>query len=132
MFWHLTPLRKAKKLTTWIATWVMLSLLCQTIIPTVAYARSDLNPGLWNEICSAYGSRQVSSDNSAPGDSGSSHHADCPLCLNIFNDIIPGNSVLVPEFYLLLVNEIGNDVYFNHHFTYRATVPEARGPPIFN
>ena len=108
----------------------MIAMLGQAILPTLVYLRSNSNPGLWDEICSVYGVRQkvVAPD----GDQTPAKHADCPLCLHAFNDIVLGTTVASFSLHVLFLNEISN-VFALRYFTHlRSIIPEARGPPALN
>jgi len=120
----------ANKLTTWLALWLMVTMLGQALLPTVAYMRSDANPGLWDEICSVYGVRKNTVQ--APSDQLPSHHADCPLCLQVFHDTILDAPLVAVTFHLLFLNQISLIAPASHPVNQRTIIPEARGPPDFN
>jgi len=119
--------------SAWIAMCVVLAMLGQSLLPTLAYVRSNSNPGLWDEICSVYGVRVVEKTVGAPdSDQVPGHHADCPLCLHVFNDIVLDTPTASISLQLLFLNEI-RYVFALHHFTdQRSIIPEARGPPAAN
>ncbi|PRC90666.1 DUF2946 family protein [Solimicrobium silvestre] len=134
MFWHTSHHSNAKKYTNWLASLVICALLWQALVPSIAFARSELNPRLWDEICSAYGNRSTT-DLSKIGQSAptnTTHHADCPLCLSSFTDIILGTPLATPEFHLLTVSEISYIASSTSYSITRLVGPEARGPPFFN
>jgi hypothetical protein len=114
----------------WIALCLLLAMLGQSIMPTLAYTWSGSEPGLWNEICSIYGVR--SDAIKTPGDRTPNHHADCPLCLHVFSDTILATSSIANTFHLLFLNEIVLVVNPTSFVNFFPIVPAARGPPQFN
>ena len=114
---------------TWLALWLMLAMLGQATVPTLASMRSNLNPGLWDEICSVYGVRQ---NTQKPTDQMPTHHAECALCLQMVYDTILDAPAVAVSFQLLLINYLSPPAPVRHLFSRRAAVQEARGPPYFN
>ena len=123
MIRHILP--HPKQRTSWLAMLLALALVCQALLPTFAYARSDLNPRFWDEICSVYGNKQ-----NQPGKPVAIHHADCPLCLNVVDHLIPVASCAAPQLRLLLLAEISHFIATTTLFAHGITAPVARGPPL--
>ncbi|MET3107381.1 hypothetical protein AAKU67_001550 [Oxalobacteraceae bacterium GrIS 2.11] len=116
------------KLRTWISLWALVGLLGQAMLPTLAYLRSDSTPGLWAEICSVYGVRQnTTSDDKVP-----MQHADCPLCLHIFSDVILAAADFSQPLQLLFFKEISSAAIQQQFFGRRTVTAEARAPPEFH
>jgi hypothetical protein len=121
--------------SSWLAMWVLVCLLCQTLLPSFAYAQSDSNPRLWDEICSIYGSRSTLSDQSTDAsskNSAPSHHADCPLCLHIFNDVTLSNPTAAPNFLVLLLKQLSYKAQALTYLIQPTSITEARGPPFLS
>jgi len=117
----------------WLALWVLLAMLGQSVLPTLAYLRSDTAPELWNEICSVYGARKfAASTTDTAKDHAPAKHADCPLCLHLFSDVILAKQSFSAAFHLLLLNEISIILSPRHFISQRSFAPEARGPPKIN
>jgi hypothetical protein len=134
MFKFGSPLnRNADRLSIWIALALLVAMLGQSVLPTWASMRSDTNPGLWNEICSVYGNRQI---RSAEADSSKqqtpAHHVDCPLCLHIFGDIDLATHQASATRHLLFLNAVVAVICTEPNYFSAAFRPEARGPPQFN
>jgi hypothetical protein len=123
----------SNRLPAWIALWVLLAILGQSVLPTLAYLRSDVAPSLWNEICGVYGPRQATADPSdTPKDKAPAHHADCPLCLHMFSDIILAGPNASAAFHLLFLTEFGIIADPQQFISRLSLVAEARGPPNLN
>ena len=105
----------------------MLAMLGQSVLPTLAYVRSNSNPGLWDEICSVYGAREQSA--TPQNDQTPAHHASCPLCLHVFNDTVLDTPIAVLSLHLLLINEIRYITAPRYFTDSRKVIPDARGPP---
>lgn len=123
-----------------IASWLVLAMLGQSLLPSFAYARAAYNPEFWNEICSVAGVRrkgaetrsEASTDTNAKSTNVPMQHADCPLCLHLGGDIILDTPALSASMHLLFLNAIIEPQSSYFLFLLRSLKPEARGPPAFN
>ena len=134
MIWHTTN-HNNKNHIPWLSILLVSALLCQALLPTVAYTHARSNPQVWDEICGMYGvgSKQTipAADTkkvSAPA--SSLHHPDCPLCLNIIQDTVLHSLAATPGFHLLLITELSYVVPATRHFILSIATAVARGPPV--
>ncbi|TDK68672.1 DUF2946 family protein [Sapientia aquatica] len=117
----------------WFAIWVMLCLLGQSLLPSFAFAQADSNPRLWDEICSVYGARSTTADKSHDADSklpAPTHHAECPLCLHVFNDVTLSTPTAIPSFHLVLLQQLGYQAPQLASAIQPISSAQARAPPF--
>jgi hypothetical protein len=115
------------RFTSWMVRWALLCIIGQALLPTVAYLRSNADAGLWTEICSVYGPKQVVV---ADGDRQPTTvpHVDCPLCLHVFNDFILSTATFPPVFQSLRI-EPAIAMLLARREVRPVSLPEARAPP---
>ena len=123
--------RRNNTLIHWFALWMMVCMLGQSLLPTLVYARSASRPGLWNEICSVYGARSISTKISTelPDTPPTNSHAECPLCLQILHDVIPDQPAPRAQIQIILFRILHADSIPALLATADVFVAQARGPP---
>ena len=127
---RLPPHPAAGQFNSWLSLWVLVALLGQALLPTLAFERSGSAPELWNEICSVVGVRQ--SPIPVQNTPASKHHADCPLCLQPVHGVIADSGAASPLALFYLFNQISSAVLGQPITKIRTALPEARAPPEFN
>ena len=117
----------ANRSPVWLAMLLLLVLLGQVLLPTVASLRATSSPALWDEICSVYSERQTGAGDNHPVPNG--HHVSCPACLHMVGDLILAATQPITNLRLFLLREVGQpDVATTRPLLLRL-VPQARAPP---
>jgi hypothetical protein len=125
---HIIPLER--RINSWFALMLVLSMLGQSLLPTFAFLRLDTNPGLWNEICSSYGARKLIDEQGKQ--QAPAHHVDCPLCLHIVGDVVLSTASASTALHLIFLSEITLFLNPQQFFSRHIFTSQARGPPAFN
>ena len=121
------------KLTASLAMLVMVTFLCQLILPTVAYLKSNSRPNLWNEICSVDGNRNTAENKGAARpDSTPTRHTDCPLCWHLTAATILDTPTATHTVHFLFLNVIQFILITAPAYNRQLLIQESRGPPAFN
>lgn len=115
--------------TSWLALWALVAVLGQAVLPTLAFLRAGTEPTLWTEICSVYGSKAVTPSTDPGQNPATQHHADCPLCLQVFHDFILDTPEAAAPSTLMLPMAVQATVTRLTVPTGTVLLPEARAPP---
>lgn len=113
----------------WLAILLLLVMLGQAVLPTMASMQAGSSPALWDEICSVYGGRQTGPDNNDPAPVG--HHISCPACLHMVGDLVLATALSAIALRLFLLREVSGPSFLAAlPYSLRFT-PQARAPPAF-
>ena len=123
----LMALQRYRNFKLWLSMALMLCLLGQAILPSMASMDKRASRPLWDQICRVYGSSPAagSADPSVP------LHAHCTLCLHLHADLILTQALPALQMHWLLQQCL--------RFTLPDSVPvwqdtgavRVRGPPLF-